>query len=356
MNTIDVITIFVTVICLVSFCVIFTLLFGHYNKSNIESVSSGKEDIDLIDDHIMQTKQNKKVRRLVTKIISYFITAVVLVFFSFSLVSRIKGNTMFFGSKAVIVIASGSMSQTNSDYIKEHPQFKDQFDTYDMITIEKYKSQSDVKEGDVVAYKNQNKITIVHRIIEVRSDGTYLTQGDSNTAADNYSSSQYSGYLNYSDIIGRYTGKRVKGLGAIIIFLQSPSGIITIVALIYLLLMIDYYNNRLNKKTNERTSMLLELLDLKMDEDETKEMETTYKEQLRYKDVLYTFEDGKFLSKENIDSDKEYRDDVMLKMIDDGKEKKIEVIDTKKEEKSSVKLDEDAIKLLTKDSKEKESQ
>ena len=52
MSAVEIITLFITILCLVSFCAVFTILFHHYYASNIEAVSSGKEDIALIDNAI----------------------------------------------------------------------------------------------------------------------------------------------------------------------------------------------------------------------------------------------------------------------------------------------------------------
>ena len=73
------------------------------------------------------------------------------------------------------MIASGSMSEKNNEYVKDNEELNNQFDTYDMIGISKYGSQNDVKLYDVVAYKNKKDITIVHRVVQIKTfeDGLY---------------------------------------------------------------------------------------------------------------------------------------------------------------------------------------
>lgn len=86
-----------------------------------------------------------------------------------------------------------------------------------------------MKLYDVVAYRNDENIVIVHRVIEIKeTDGTktFITQGDSNNASD--VGSQYKESLSYDRIVGYYTNFRIQGVGAFIVFLQSNSGIITI--------------------------------------------------------------------------------------------------------------------------------
>ena len=80
------------------------------------------------------------------------------------------------------------MSQQNeaNTYLKTN-NLNNQFNTYDIIQIQKYKDVDQVKLYDVVAYRNDENIVIVHRVIEIKeTDGakTFITQGDSNNASD----------------------------------------------------------------------------------------------------------------------------------------------------------------------------
>ncbi len=321
MTTVEIITLFITILCLISFCAVFTILFNHYYKSNIESVSSGKEDIDLIDNAIDEEKEKKsktkKTWKLVGKIFSYVLLGVVFAFFVFSLVSRIQGNTMLFGNSTMVVIASGSMSERNNNTIKAHPELTNQFDTYDIIGISKYNSQDDVALYDVIAYKNKKNVTIVHRIIEVNKDEktgvvTYLTQGDSNLYADNTGGSQYNGYLTYDKIIGKYDGRRIKGMGIFVIFLQSSAGIVTVLSVVYCLLMYDYLSNKYKKTIVERTNMLVNLIDYDLSHEDADDVVSNYHETLLYKNKLYTFQDGKFIGKEDSDTEIKKLNDYMV--------------------------------------------
>ena len=304
MSAVEIITLFITILCLVSFCAVFTILFNHYYKSNIDSVSSGKEDIELIDNAIDEEKEkqskSKKAWRLVGKIFSYVLLGVVFAFFVFSLASKIQNNTMLFGDSTLVVIASGSMSEKNNDIIKKHPELNNQFDTYDIIGITKYQKQEEISLFDVVAYKNKKNITIVHRIVEIHTDEktgevSYLTQGDTNLYADNTSNSQYAGYLTYDKIIGKYDGRRIKGLGIFVIFLQSPAGIVTVLSVVYCLFMFDHFTGKYDEAVVRRTNMLVELIDYDLEGENP--LESKYRETLVYRGATYTFEDGKYLGK-----------------------------------------------------------
>lgn len=239
MQTLEIISLIVTIVCLLSFSLVFTFLFRHYFLSQIHTIENGEDDLYLLDNVIEETKLEKskrrKAMRIVGKVISYLILGVVAAFFVYSLVNRFTSGVTMIGDKAMVVIGSGSMSQQNeaNTYLKTN-NLNNQFNTYDIIQIQKYKDVDQVKLYDVVAYRNDENIVIVHRVIEIKeNDGTktFITQGDSNNASD--VGSQYKESLSYDRIVGYYTNFRIQGVGAFIVFLQSNSGIITIFCVLY---------------------------------------------------------------------------------------------------------------------------
>ena len=263
---------------------------------------------NAIDEEKEKQSKSKKAWRLVGKIFSYVLLGAVFAFFVFSLASKIQNNTMLFGDSTLVVIASGSMSEKNNDIIKKHPELNNQFDTYDIIGITKYQKQEEITLFDVVAYKNKKNITIVHRIVEIHTDEktgevSYLTQGDTNLYADNTSNSQYAGYLTYDKIIGKYNGRRIKGLGIFVIFLQSPAGIVTVLSVVYCLFMFDHFSSKYKKAIAERTNMLVKLIDYDLSKEEVDDVVSNYHETLLYKNQLYTFQDGKYVGKEDSDTE-----------------------------------------------------
>lgn len=301
MTGIEIISLIVTFVCLFSFSVVFTILFKNYYSHQINDVKEGKEDIALIENAILEEKKkNKKTTKAFNigfKILGWSLLGVVLVGFSFSLYSRFSSNNMMLGDNAYIVIASGSMSYKNSanKYLDTY-DLDNQIQTYDIIEVKRYKEQSDVKLYDVVAFKNKNNTTIIHRIIEIRNDGTYLTKGDANEVSD--MNNQYDGYLKYEDIIGKYTNNNIPLLGIFIIFLQSNSGIITVVSIVYCMLMFDYFKNKFENAVYERSKMLIELTNYDLDKDEVDDVNISYNESLYYKGFKYNFKDNEFVSKE----------------------------------------------------------
>ena len=108
------------------------------------------------------------------------------------------------------------------------------------------KEEDNLKEQDIIAWHNPEGGITTHRIVEVRKDGTYTTKGDSNNIEDQAA-------VKKEQVIGVYTGKLVKA-GYLLMYLQKPEGLITVVLLILFagissLWMIEYNEN---KKLKER--------------------------------------------------------------------------------------------------------
>lgn len=297
MSNIDVISLIVTIICLLSFSIVFTILFRHYYLYNIENVKKGNVDIELIENakKIKEAKTNKRkiVTNIISKVISYIVFALIIIVFAFSLYSRFSGNSIPFGNSSLIVIASGSMSEKNEDnsYLQN---INNQFNTFDIIGITKYNNQEEIELYDVVAFKNDEGTTIVHRITEildVNGKEAYITRGDSNNTSDN--GVQYEDYLTYDNIIGYYNGTRIQSIGIFIVFLQSNAGIITIVAIAYCLFMFDYYSNRYEKAVEDRTNLLIGTLNYDLNDDASN-VDVIYTESLLYKNQKSTLLNGEF--------------------------------------------------------------
>lgn len=314
MTSTEIISLIVTVIGVFSFAAIFTILYKSYATSQIAELRSGKKDIELIDEVIYERQTKVKRRRKITKIVRtivfYAIMILLVPLFIFSLVNRIQKNVTMIGNKTMMVVASGSMSMKNvaNDYLITN-NLNDQFNTYDIIFLEKVDSASDLKLYDTVAYINDKGINVIHRIKEIRTDGSYVTRGDSNNADDAY-------HPKFDDIIGRYTGSRLKGVGIFVIFLQSYAGIITVVSLVYCLIMIDRTAEKINLVQDKRIKQLEDVIDYS-NEANVDGLKAEYVEKIYYKGFSYTFDENGFIDKTEI-KDGEYlekSDSAMIKEV-----------------------------------------
>lgn len=310
MTSVEIISLIVTFIGVASFATVFTILYHSYSVSTMNEIHLGKRDIELIDEIIYEKQENVKKRRKVSKLIKtilfYVVLIIIIPIFIFSLINKIQGNTTMIGNQTIMVVASGSMSEKNeaNDYLVTN-QLNNQFQTYDIITLQKVKNADELKVYDVIAFKNDQGMNVIHRIISMQYENgvlTFTTRGDANNASDKY-------HPTFEDVIGKYSDKRIKALGIFIVFFQSYPGIITIVSLVYCLIMIDRINSKVAKVQEERVSHLSQIIE-QIKEDNINDLKAVYKETIYYKGFAYHFDDKGFIEKTEI------QDENVLKRTD----------------------------------------
>lgn len=322
MSNIEIISLVVTIICLVSFTIIFVFLFRHYFKSEAQVVEDGAKDLLLIEAKIQEAKdekkKSKKVLRIVGKIFSYILLLGIIVLFILSLFNRISNGTVMINNQSLIVVASGSMSKKNSanTYLFSEENQKEydlnnQFDTYDIIQIKRYGANSnkeDVNLYDVVAYKSSQNIVVIHRVIDIVKDDNgsvlgYITRGDANNGDD--TSSHYGQYLLKENIIGYYSDYRIKTLGIFIIFIQSNSGIITFFAIMLCYIMYEIYSSKYTNALEKRTEELMEILKFDPNKDSIEDITQLDYEKLVFKNKVYIFEENEFVKELDYDEERD---------------------------------------------------
>lgn len=252
-------------VCLIALCVVFTLALRHYTSLATQAAEAGADDPLLVH----KALGGSRWARALKKVLSWFWKAILglvllaaLIAMAAAIYVRVSGNQFPFGDRTVMVVSSGSMSKKNplNEYLEN---YDDQIDTYDAIVIERYENQEQVRKYDVIAYRSDDGTTIVHRIVdavETPSGIQYVTRGDANSADD--SGSFYGEYLPYSRIIGRYTGQRLPAVGFVVVFLQSPAGIMTLVALSYCFVVYDVLISKRDRIRAARTSFVLTQLNV----------------------------------------------------------------------------------------------
>lgn len=167
----------------------------------------------------------KKILTIVIMIILFsilFISGVILIN------SYIKPDEIpsFFGWKPFIVL-SGSMET--------------QIMTGDVVVVKEIDTK-ELKENDIVAFKDTDNIVITHRIIEIIKDENgnieYKTKGDNNNDEDN-------GYVKPEQIEGIYKF-RIGKLGNLALFVQTPVGMIICISIPLLMLLLLQWKESLN--------------------------------------------------------------------------------------------------------------
>ena len=222
---------------------------------------------------------------------------IMIPFFALSLINKFTGNVTMIADRGLIVVATGSMSEKNpaNEYIITN-NLDNQFDAYSIIVIEKVERDSQLKLYDVISFTNDKGINVIHRIIgaSLNSEGKiqYETRGDSNNGSDSY-------HPTLDDIHGKYVGKHIPMIGVFVLFMQSSIGIITVASLIYCLLMIDFFTNKILKAQNNRLELLSQAIDYQT-ETELGIMKSHFTETIYYKGVSYKFNEDGFISKDEI--------------------------------------------------------
>lgn len=127
--------------------------------------------------------------------------------------NKVVGNPlpMPFGY-GVAVVLSGSMEPAMS--------------TNDLVIV---RENYDYEVGDIVVYQKAHEL-IMHRVISIDGD-TVITQGDANNTAD--------AAIDISAIKGEAIGA-VPMLGALILFLKKPVGMLILFALAFSLMELSY--------------------------------------------------------------------------------------------------------------------
>lgn len=328
MSGLEIISIIATFLGVTCFSIVFTILYRSYVKSTVVQMESGKRDIELIDmalnERRKKTIRRRKVGSAVKTALFTLLVIIVTPLIIFSVINRVAGYRPIFG-KTFIVVASGSMSFKNdvNEYLETNG-LDNQFQKYDVLVLDKVKSAAELKVYDIIAYKNDKGVIIIHRIIRISGtgDGTeFTTRGDANSGDDEYRPQ-------LGDVIGVYRGAHMRLFGIVVLFMQSWSGIITMTALLYCLCMIDRVSRKIENVEKKRLDQLFSAIE--SEEFSAKAMRAEFKETIYYRGYAYRFDETGFLDKEEY-VDETLEEDTMLKVYDDGTPSQKITIETRKD-------------------------
>lgn len=269
----DLIALRLTAVVLLIVCGVLTGFLLYYKKKAKDEAVKGTRTSEflsmLLDTKDKKLIKKKKIRKIISNVIFYCLLVLFIPVFIYAVSNRITNNRRPFGDKRVRVVASGSRSfknEANKDYLEDETLRKEynldnQFSKNDRIIVSKPKSDADIHLYDVVVYDNRDLgQTIIHRVIKRETkietkNGKpvevvhYSTRGDANNMDDKYD-------LIFDDIVGVYTNKKIDKIGAVVLFLQSPIGISTFIAVLYSRIRIDLVSNSRDKVSDEYVSKL----------------------------------------------------------------------------------------------------
>lgn len=107
--------------------------------------------------------------------------------------------------------------------------------TGDMAIIKEINTK-ELKQGDIIAFKNSENIILTHRITKIEEKNgnlEFVTKGDNNDTNDD-------GTIKENQIEGKYIFK-IPGLGKLMMYLQKPQALLMIIIIILLFGMIWIY-------------------------------------------------------------------------------------------------------------------
>ncbi len=205
----------------------------------------------------MSEKTNEKKRLSTANIVGIILMAVFLPIIIINMVLVIKGAVhkdqvpMIF-NRAPLVVATDSM--TKGHFSGNDGEYTGAFNKNDLIIVRKVDPEK-LEIGDIATYMNGRKEVVTHRIIDkqLAPDGKieYTFKGDN-------SPSQDAEAVIPEQIVGKYEGHRFAFIGWVIMQIQKPVGIITLillpVAVFFIVVLIQ--KQRENKVDASKTAAL----------------------------------------------------------------------------------------------------
>lgn len=254
--------------------------------------------------------RGKKGFTIFMDIIYILIFIVLLAIDAVGIIYRFRNEPIFFGDNAYIVVATGSMSELNTDNLNKFPssiQGNDyRIPTKSLIRIKKIDTTTELHKNDVLAYYSEDrKEIIVHRVVQVDPDenGMYYCsfRGDANNTQSTWESSGRGSKINVGggkglpvmfpsiDVNGNPLDKKVAGkqlivgryfeyidgdpeaskktmwksepLGFIISYVQSELGILCISSAFVVLLLYFIFENASSSREEKREKEVIKLID-----------------------------------------------------------------------------------------------
>ena len=204
------------------------------------------------DGRLMSVGRRKSRIFAVTKKLLFAVIAAVALFFAVgAAVFRLSGGRSYPGF-AALAVASGSMSYVSPT--NDLPSgVLSGFDALDLIFIVRA-DESQIALYDIVAYRSAEGAIIIHRIVGVTQAGGrtyYIMRGDANAAEDGTA-------ISYEAIIGKYYGAKIPRMGAVILFLQSWYGIVTLIVIVYIVCVYDSSVKKIKSAEEARLNVINE--------------------------------------------------------------------------------------------------
>ena len=218
----------------------------------------------IYDKELANEKEEKKKHSKIVTIFYYAFSLIIFLVLLFVLVTAIfykaSGEQVKFGDKTVLVIASDSMDGFYSDNYKKSltsnksNASEQQFATGDILSFTTVNENDTLELYEVYAYKTSKGVIITHRYVGNSQDGKYYFRGDN--------TSGYDSLVERSQILYKYTGKKVTYLGNFILFAKSYYGLYSLISILFACILYEVYNCKLKKLTKSRYELAILTTDI----------------------------------------------------------------------------------------------
>lgn len=239
MASIAIITVVVVVLLTLAVFGLAWLAYSSCAKAYRAEVGRGEHDAE-----IERKRRAKKSKiRICGLVGSYVFLAALAGLLVTGIVYRANNENLVIGDRTVLAIESGSMSDFYDDAVAEqygHDRSL-QFDVGDLCVFE---TRFDLTEGEVYGYKHKN-VTITHRLAQLDREGGYCRfRGDNNAG--------YDAWVPIDAVRYRYTGVKVRVLGAFVLYARSYFGIWSLACDIGIIVVSDVVHRRFDAIDDER--------------------------------------------------------------------------------------------------------
>ena len=230
--------VYILIVCTVVFTLLtalLTCLIWYIVNLLLRSIKGGLEDEKIKIEYFNTMAQRKsKALSFIDKAFSAVIFLCLFAVFIGAMFVNVKGNSAVQSTPRFQVVASGSMSAKHkkNTYLKEN-NLNDQFDMFDVIVTHKLPEESELKLYDIVVYETEDGLLVIHRIVGIEEPNEkhpnvrhFLLQGDNVDSPDKFP-------VLYSQMRGIYRGDKIPFIGSIVMFLQSPAGVLCFILVVF---------------------------------------------------------------------------------------------------------------------------
>ncbi len=268
---------YILFLCLIVFTLLtalFSVMLTYIIRMTIKTIKHGLED-ERITIEYKKAKESNPVWDILIRIVTTIMLVIIFLAFCFSVYVQCCNNRVTSNVPVPKVVLSDSMSYKNkaNTYLKEN-QLDNQFETFDLIFVEKLPDEFELELFDIVVYEHRDDL-IIHRIVGIEEPNEehpdnrhFLLQGDASQFSDEYP-------VLYEQMRAIYKGKHIKFVGSFFAFMQSPAGYLCILLIILAVIATPIAEKKLLQAKMQR---LAEIGVIENDENNTSESEVNQNE------------------------------------------------------------------------------